>query len=195
MIVFVATPLEAIAFPAPPTVPAPAALANAITVELSEVTVLPAASVIVAVSRRVAPEARSAVDPVSAIWVAAPCTTLNAPSVPAVRPAEVASIVTVPARSPVTVFVAIPPDAAALPVPPTVPVPDCCANAITVELSETTVFPAASRSVAVRTRVAPEVRFVVAPLSAICVAGPWTCTAVRMLVVFPTASVPVRTYS
>ena len=36
---------------------------------LSEVTVLPAASWIVAVSTRVAPEVRLVVEPVSAIWV------------------------------------------------------------------------------------------------------------------------------
>ena len=46
----------------PVTVPAPV-LAKATTVELSEVTVLPAASWIVAVSTRVAPEVRSVVEP------------------------------------------------------------------------------------------------------------------------------------
>ena len=50
MIVFVATPLEAVALPLPLTVPIPDCLAKAITVELSEVTMLPAASWIVAVS-------------------------------------------------------------------------------------------------------------------------------------------------
>ena len=87
MTVFVATPLAAVAFPVPPTVPAPEALAKATTVELSEVTVFPTASWIVAVSRRVAPEVRSAVEPVSWIWVAAPWTTVKAPSVPVVSPA------------------------------------------------------------------------------------------------------------
>ena len=42
--VFVATPFEAVALPVPVTVPAPDALANATTVELSAVTVFPAAS-------------------------------------------------------------------------------------------------------------------------------------------------------
>ena len=55
MIVFVATPLAAVALPVPVTVPAPEALVKATTVELSEVTVLPAASLIVAVSTRLEP--------------------------------------------------------------------------------------------------------------------------------------------
>ena len=93
------------------------------------------------------------------------------------------------------VFVATPFEAVALPVPDTVPAPDCFANATTVELSERIVLPAASRSVAVSTRVAPEVRLAVDPVTAICVAAPCTCTTVRMLVVLPTASVPVSTYS
>ena len=114
------------------------------TVELSEVTVLPAASWIVAVSTRVAPEVRSAVEPLSAIWAAAPWTTVNAPSVPVVNPAAVASIVTGPARTPVIVLVATPLEAVALPVPETVPAPDAFANATTVELSAVTVLPAAS---------------------------------------------------
>ena len=77
----------------PVTVPAPDALAKVTTVVLSEVTVLPAASWIVAVRTRVAPEVRLAVAPVSAIWAAAPWTTVKAPRVPVVRPAAVASIV------------------------------------------------------------------------------------------------------
>ena len=109
MTVFVATPATAVALPVPVTLPVPDALAKATTVELSEVTVLPAASWIVAVRTRVAPEVRSVVAPVRAIWVAAPWTTVNAPSVPVVRPAEVASIVTEPARAPVIVLVATPP--------------------------------------------------------------------------------------
>ena len=96
MIVLVATPLAAVALPVPVTVPAPEALAKATTVALSEVTVLPAASCSVAVKRRVAPDVRSVVAPRHAIWVAAPWTTVKAPSVPVVRPAEVASIVTEP---------------------------------------------------------------------------------------------------
>ena len=172
--VFEATPATAVSLPVPVTVPAPDALAKATTVELSEVTVLPAASWIVAVSTRVAPEARSAVEPVSEIWAAAPWTTVNAPSEPVVRPLEVASIVTEPASAPVIVFVATPPVAVALPVPVTVPAPDALVKATTVLLSEVTVLPAASWIVAVSTRVAPDVRLVVAPVSEIWSAAPWT---------------------
>ena len=154
------------------TVPAPDCLAKATTVELSEVTVLPAASWIVAVRSRVAPEVRLAVEPLSAIWVAAPWTTVKAPSVPVVRPPAVACIVTEPTSAPVIVFVATPEAAVAVPVPVTVPAPDCFENVTTVELSEVTVFPYASWIVAVRTRVAPEVRFAVEPVSAIWAAAP-----------------------
>ena len=48
------------------------------------------------------------VEPVSAIWAAAPWTTVKAPRVPVVRPAAVASIVTEPTRAPVIVLVATP---------------------------------------------------------------------------------------
>ena len=99
-----ATPATAVSLPVPVTVPAPEALAKATTVVLSEVTVLPAASWIVAVSTRVAPEVRLVVAPVSEIWAAAPWTTVKAPSVPVVRPAEVASIVTEPTSAPVIVL-------------------------------------------------------------------------------------------
>jgi hypothetical protein len=103
---------------------------------------------------------------VSAICVAAPWTTVKA-SVPSVSAPAVASIVTGPARTPVIVFVATPATAVSLPVPVTVPAPEAFANATTVVLSEVTVFPAASWIVAVRTRVAPEVRSAVEPVSAI----------------------------
>ena len=87
MIVLVATPATAVSLPVPVTVPAPEALLKATTVVLSEVTVLPAASLIVAVSTRVAPEVRLVVAPVSAMSAAAPWTTVKAPRVPVVRPA------------------------------------------------------------------------------------------------------------
>ena len=161
VIVFVATPLAAVAVPVPVTVPAPDCLPNVTTVVLSAVTVLPAASRIVAVRTRVAPEVRLVVEPVSAMWAAAPWTTVKAPSVPVVRPAAVASIVTEPTSAPVIVLVATPAAAVAVPVPVTVPAPDCLAKVTTVVLSAVTVLPAASWIVAVRTRVAPEVRFVV----------------------------------
>ena len=114
------------------------------------------------------------VAPVSAIWAAAPWTTVKAPRLPVVSPAAVASIVTEPTRAPVIVFVATPLAAVAVPVPVTVPAPDCLAKVTTVVLSAVTVLPAASWIVAVSTRVAPEVRFVVEPVSAICAAVPWT---------------------
>ena len=84
------------------------------------------------------------VAPVSAIWAAAPWTTVKAPSVPVVSPAAVASIVTEPTSAPVIVLVATPPVAVAVPVPVTVPAPDCLAKVITVVLSAVTVLPAAS---------------------------------------------------
>ena len=171
--VLVATPATAVSLPVPETVPAPDCLAKATTVVLSEVTVLPAASWTVAVSRRVAPEVRFAVEPVREICAAAPWTTVKAPSVPVVSPGEVASIVTEPARTPVIVFEATPATAVSLPVPLTVPVPEAFAKATTVVLSEVTVLPAASLIVAVSTRVPPEVRSVVAPVRR-AAAAPWT---------------------
>ena len=91
------------------------------------------------------------------------------------------------------VFVATPATAVALPVPVTVPAPEALANATTVVLSEVTVLPAASWIVAVSTRVAPEVRFAVEPVSAIWAAAPWTSTSVCTETALPTLSVPVRT--
>ena len=85
---------------------------------------LPAASWIVAVSTRVAPEVRLVVAPVRTMSAAAPWTTVKAPRVPVVRPAAVASIVTEPTSWPVIVLVATPAVAVALPVPVTVPAPD-----------------------------------------------------------------------
>ena len=194
VIVFVATPLAAVAVPVPVTVPAPDCLAKVTTVVLSAVTVFPAASWIVAVRTRVAPEVRLAVDPLSVIWAAAPWTTVKAPSVPVVSPAAVASIVTEPTSAPVIVFVATPLAAVAVPVPVTVPAPDCLPNVMTVVLSDVTVLPAASRSVAVRTRVAPEARFVVEPVSAMSVAAPWTTVkAPSVPVVSPAAVASIVT--
>ena len=76
---------------------------------------------------------------------------VKAPRVPVVSPAAVASMTTGPTSAPVTVFVATPLVAVAVPVPVTVPTPDALAKVTTVELSEVTVLPAASRSVAVST--------------------------------------------
>ena len=59
--------LEAVASPVPATLPAPDACREPTTVELSEVTVLPAASLIVAVRTRFPPEVRFVVEPLSTI--------------------------------------------------------------------------------------------------------------------------------
>ena len=113
---------------------------------------------------------------------------------PVVRPTAVASMVTAPTRPPVTVFVATPLAAVAVPVPVTVPAPDCLAKVTTVVLSQVTVLPAASWIVAVSTRVAPEVRLVVAPVSEIWVAAPWTTVKEpRLPVVRPTAVASMTT--
>ena len=145
MIVLDAKPATTVSFPVPVTVPAPEAVANATTVELSPVTVLPAASLIVAVSTRVAPAVRLVVAPVRTMSAAAACTIVK-PSVPSVSPPEVASSEIAPARAPVTVFEATPATAVSLPVPETVPAPDALAKATTVVLSEVMVLPAASGS-------------------------------------------------
>ena len=108
VIVLVATPLAAVAVPVPVTVPEPEAFVKLTTVVLSPVTVLPAASWIVAVRTRVAPEVRLAVEPVRTMSAAAPWTTVKEPSVPVVRPVAVACMTTGPTRAPVTVFVATP---------------------------------------------------------------------------------------
>ena len=91
---------------------------------------------------------------------------MKAPIVPVVRPEAVACIVTVPARTPVTVLVATPLEAVEAPVPLTEPAPEAWVKLTEVELSEVTVFPAASWTVAVSSRVEPEVRLVVAPVRA-----------------------------
>ena len=92
--------------------------------------------------------------------------------VPVVSPVAVASIVTEPASWPVTVLVATPATAVSLPVPLTVPAPEALPKATTVVLSEVTVLPAASWTVAVSMRVAPEVRLVVEPVSETWAAAP-----------------------
>ena len=98
------------------------------------------------------------VAPVRVMSAAAPWTTVKAPRLPVVRPAAVASMVTEPTSWPVMVLVATPATAVSLPVPVTVPAPEALAKATTVVLSAVTVLPAASLIVAVRTRLAPEVR-------------------------------------
>ena len=165
VIVLVATPAAAVALPVPVTVPAPEAFAKATTVVLSEVTVLPAASWIVAVRTRVAPEVRLVVEPVRRSGGGAVDDGEGAEGAGG-EPgrggfhrdrADEGAGDRLGGDAAAT--------AVALPVPVTVPAPDCLAKATTVELSEVTVLPAASWIVAVRTRVAPEVRLVVAPVS------------------------------
>ena len=72
-----------------------------------------------------------------------------------------------------SVFVATPFDAVALPSPVTVPAPPVFAKATTVELSLVTVLPFASSIVAVSVCAFPAT-FEPLSVSAICVAGPWT---------------------
>ncbi len=80
-----------------------------------------------------------------------------------VRSGADAVTVTEPASSPVTVFAATPDEAVEKPRPEREPPPAVCAKVTVVVLSETTVLPALSCTVAVRTRLAPEVRFAVEP--------------------------------
>ena len=142
------------------TEPAPAVCANVILSVLSGplVTVLPAASSIVAVNVRVVADARLAVEPDSTIWVAVPNVTvkvwvLELVAVPLTVP--LAPSVTGPARLPVIVSVAIPATAWAALRPVTEPAPVVCANVMLSVASGpvVTVLPAASSIVAVNVRV------------------------------------------
>ena len=170
VIVLVATPLAAVALPARDGA-RPGGLREVDLRRLSQVTVLPAASLIVAVSTRRAPELRSVVAPVRAIWVAAPWTMVKAPQGAGAEPGGGRFHRPESSDWPVIVLVATPVAAVSLPVPLMVPGPEALAKLTTVELSEVTVLPAASWIVAVSTRVAPEVRLVVAPVGAICGGG------------------------
>src|SRR5437773_1888260 len=95
-----ATPATAFTEFRPDTLPTPAVFANVTLNVLSEpvVIVLPLTSWIVAVSCRVAPAARSAVEPLNSSLLAAPATTLNVIGfpAPAAKPPADALIVTVP---------------------------------------------------------------------------------------------------
>ena len=132
--VLVATPAEAVEPPRPESEPLPAVWAKVTVVVLSVAIVLPAASWMVAVRTRLAPELRLAVEPLIAIFVGVPGSTVKV-VVSAVRPAAVAWIVIEPARSPVTVFDATPEAAVAAPRPVTVPAPAVLAKVTAVELS------------------------------------------------------------
>ena len=150
----VATPLAAVAVPRPDTLPGPLVSPNVTTVELSPVTEFPAASRTVAVSVLSAPETLEP-ERVSSICAAAPCRTVYV-AVPPVRPVDVAERSTPPVSAFVTVLVAIPAAAVAVPSPVTLPAPPVCANVTTVELSAVTVLPAASSIVAVSVWSSPE---------------------------------------
>ena len=110
--VFVATPPETVSAPARPvTVPAPPACAKATDGRVVARDRVPRG----VLHRRGEHAGRAGGEvgwshPVSAIWAAAPWTTVKAPRVPVVSPAAVASIVTEPTRAPVIVFVATPLD-------------------------------------------------------------------------------------
>ncbi len=72
-----------------------------------------------------------------------------------------------PASTPESVFVTTPALTAAVPEPPTEPAPPVCAKVTAVVLSEATVLPAASFTVAVTSRFEPDSRSAVEPVSAI----------------------------
>jgi hypothetical protein len=153
--VFDATPPEAVAVPSPVTEPAPDVCAKVTTVELSLVTRLLPASRTAIVSDFVAPDATPVVDDVNESFVAAPTVTVNE-LVSDARPEADAVIVTGPAVAPVTVLVATPPEAVAVPSPVTEPAPDVCPKVTTVELSDVSRLLLASRTSAVSVFVAPE---------------------------------------
>jgi hypothetical protein len=142
------------------------------------VTVFPAASVIVAVTTRVVPEARAPVAPDTTILDAVPNVTVKLTRLELVAPGPLsvplARRSTEPALLPVTVMVATPPDAVELPSPLTEPLPEGWLNVTLALLSapEVTVFPAASRIVAWSVRDAPEASAAVDPVRAIWLAEP-----------------------
>ena len=152
-----ATPPDAVALPSPVSVPRPLVFANVTDVVLSLVTRLPPASRISTVSVRVFPEARSPVEPVKVRWSAVPATTLSVVE-PEVSDAAEAVIVIEPATAPVTVLLAMPPAAVAVPSPLTVPVPLVSANVTRVVLSLVSRLPPASRISTVSVRVFPAAR-------------------------------------
>src|SRR5205085_2318565 len=148
VIVFDATPDEAVAEPRPETEPAPPDWLKLTEVELSEVARLPLASSSAAVIARVAPVAGFVVALVITTCVSAPGTTVNV-VVPSLSPATWAVRVTEPAPTPVSVFDATPEAAVAEPRPETEPVPPLWLKLTEVELSVVTTFPLASSSAAV----------------------------------------------
>ena len=126
------------------------------------------------------PAVRLAVEPLSAILLAAPVTMLNVIGLPVPaanappEPVADAVIVIEPAWLPVTVSVATPADAVADPRPVTVPVPPVLAKIILSALSEPEVTRLlfASSIVAVSCRVAPAAKSTVEPLNNSLLAAP-----------------------
>ncbi len=110
---------------------------------------------------RVVPEARFAVELVIVRWSAAPAITVKV-VVSSVRPVACACSVIEPASTAVTVSVATPLTVVAEVRPVTVPVPAVFVKSTEVELSVVRRLPAASRTSAVMSRVAPEARLPVA---------------------------------
>jgi len=170
--VSVAMPALAATAVSPVTVPVPEDFANVIESVLSvpDVTVFPAASSIVAVSTRVVPDARLPVDPLSTIFDAVPNVTVNVRlfEVTALPPyVPVPSTVTEPARAPVTISLAMPPETVTVAKPVTVPGPAVAPKVTVSELSPVAMLPEVSSKVAVSVRVVPEARAEVDPLSTI----------------------------
>ena len=121
---FVATPALAVAVPRPVTVPAPPVFAKVTTVVLSLVSVLPLASLRVAVSVWVSP---AVVEPLSVRTICGACAVDDRE---AERACGESAAVGVERRSrrraaPVTVLVATPATAVSVPRPVTVPAPEC----------------------------------------------------------------------
>jgi hypothetical protein len=178
--VSVATPPTAADEPSPVTEPDPLALlkVNVSVASGPPVTVFPAASVIVAVTARVVPEARFAVEPDMTIFDAVPNVTGKLTRFEFVAPGPfkiaLARRSTGPAMLPVTVIVATPPDALELPSPLTEPLPEGWLNVTLALLSvpDVTVFPAVSSIVAWSVRDVPEASAAIDPVSAIWLAEP-----------------------
>jgi hypothetical protein len=138
----------------PVTVPAPLSFLNK-TEWLEELTMLPAASSIVAVSVRGAPDVRFVVELEKTSFLAAPGTTANV-VVAEVSPLAVARIVIEPAMAPAMCSKALWDEDVTVPSPVTVPMPSVFANVTEWLPPEVTRLPAASSIVTFSCRDAPE---------------------------------------
>jgi len=110
---------------------------------------------------------------------------------PGVSAPEVAVTVTEPATAPVTIFVAMPLAAVAVPPPVIVPPPDVCAKVTTVELSDVTMLPFASSTAAVSVFVEPEATLDVSDVKASFVAVPGVKTTLVEFVIAVPLTLPV----